>query len=257
MATPPIFNIDALRQNEHSRTTVVLPIGTTKLGIRGTSVSKGNLVRESRNNTAVTGFVTEGFALTGGSDWNSPFESSAIKSLNEKINMAAVGGKQLGGLIPGLDKVLGSVGHISLQEQGMTTLMWLGPQRPSFTLAMTFIAIRPEDDVRNPVRVLMRTVFPSIKRRTAEEDPRLKRFAPPLGYTINSNGVARGTVTLAIGTWLRITHLVVRDVNAVFSKETVKINDTTSAPLYANVTIQFAPYKQPTDRDIDKYLRLG
>lgn len=239
-----LLDIDKVRRNPHTRIVLNLPLDTSK-----TPVAGSDIVRTGKELTSVISFMTQDFGFGGGNEFNSPFESAGLKSLNEKLNMGIIGAKKVAGAI-GLGELVKDVGFIQLQERSMTTLMWLGPSRPTFTLPLVFVTARANDDVRTAVRILLRTVYPTVSKGAGKTE----RVKPPMGY---SPVTGSGTVTLQIGTWLRIRKLVVRNANFTFSKEVVKIGENLTAPLYAVGTMELSPYIQPSIDDVDNYFRAS
>jgi hypothetical protein len=217
------------------------------------SVGGKDIIRPGKELTSVISFMTQDFGFGGGNEFNSPFESGGLKSLNEKLNMGVVGIKKLASTF-GLGGLVKGVGHIQLQERSMTTLMWLGPSRPTFTIPLVFVTARANDDVRTAVRILLRTVYPTGSETELFKGAKTERLTPPMGYDATTGA---GTVTLQLGTWLRIRKLVVRTVNFTFSKEVVKIGEGLTAPLYATGTMELSPYLQPSAADVDNYFRAS
>jgi len=238
-----LLDIDKVRRNPHTRVVLNLPLNSSDVPVSGKDI-----IRTGKNMTSVISFMTQDFGFGGGNEFNSPFESAGLKSLNEKLNMGIVGVKK-GAEALGLGALVKDMGFIQLQDRSMTTLMWLGPSRPTFTLPLVFVTARANDDVRKAVQILLRTVYPTMTK-----DGKTERLTPPMGYN-PINGA--GTITLQLGTWLRIRKLVVRNVNFTFSKEVVKIGDGLTAPLYAVGTMELSPYIQPSASDVDNYFRAS
>lgn len=243
-----LLDVDKVRRNPHTRIVLNLPLNTEDMSVGGKDI-----IRPGKEMTSVISFMTQDFGFGGGNEFNSPFESGALKSLNEKLNMGLVGIKKLAQTF-GAGKYVEGVGHIQLQERSMTSLMWLGPSRPTFTLPLVFVTARANDDVRTAVRILLRTVYPAGSETELFKGTKTERLKPPMGYSPIDG---KGTVTLQLGTWLRIRKLVVRNVNFTFSKEVVKISENLTAPLYAVGTMELSPYLQPSATDVDNYFRAS
>ena len=239
-----LLDVDKVRRNPHTRIVINLPLDSTDVPVSGKDI-----IRTGASMTSVISFMTQDFGFGGGNEFNSPFESGGLKSLNEKLNMGIVGLKK-GAAWLGMGALVKDVGFIQLQERSMTTLMWLGPSRPTFTVPLVFVTARANDDVRKAVQILLRTVYPTIKKGSGKTE----KLKPPMGYDA-TNGA--GTVTLQLGTWLRIRKLVVRNVNFTFSKEVVKIGEGLTAPLYAVGSMELSPYIQPSSTDVDNYFRAS
>lgn len=197
------------------------------------SVNSRILISTPKGN--VQGFVISEFSLSGQNSFTNLFgarsqeiASDAIRTITSIVNR--IQGKG------------GKIAQRKLEAIDSTIHSWVGSQRPSMNLSMIFVAIRERDDVRESVKTLMRTVYPT------EEGIFM---VAPLGYSATREGT--GTISIQIGKWLLINFLVVMSVNATFSQQVVKLSDGSTRPLYARVEMTVEPHRLPSIDDIEGY----
>jgi hypothetical protein len=183
---------------------------------------------------AIVGFVTSNITIGGANCFQSPFDTALLSALT----LVANGGMTLLTQAGVLDKI----SQIRLSTQGMTTQVWLKSETPIFRATMVFLAIKETDDVRTPVRRILRSVYPNFSADSA-------LMKAPLGY----DGGGNGTFTVKIGAWFQANSMVMRSANFSFSKEVL----ASGAPLYAEGNIEFMPWQMVSGDDIAGYIQGG
>lgn len=211
----PNFDIDSLKSNPNAQITILL---------------------QEKDQTRVTeyvkGFIIDDVSINGANQFDNPFESSATSSLSSKLNKLIAAG----------NTVLGTeFAQMQLKHPAQTISSWIGSSPLELSIPLIFVAIRPNDDVRQDVLKLYKTVYPSISNGVL--------IKAPLDYTINGLTATKGTVVLTIGKWLRILGLLVTSVSFTFSKEVIE----SGVPLYAQGSVSFMSYKMITSQDLERY----
>lgn len=177
---------------------------------------------------AVTCFLQEGFGFTAGNAYGNTFESEALKKASDTYNK-----------VGGLAEKVGLPSQIGPQPFFNTTDTWSGPEKPSFHIKTTFIAVKPSDDVTAKIRNLASAVFPTGALTGLMQ--------APLGYgpKISGDSVQNvslgvtGTLDLKIGTWFQARGLIMRSMSPKFSSQVI----STGKPLYCEVNIELKPYR--------------
>lgn len=208
------LDLDDLKNNANARVLVAIP-GTR--GVRG--IIQGNL------------------QISGSNEFQSAFEASGLGDASRKLQIASA---LLGDLKPDI------IPSTLLTLQG-SVYTWSGSGRPTFTVPMTFLAVRETDDVRRQVADLYRTVFP-----TTREVGEGKFLEPPLGYNPIPSLTTTGTIAVSIGNWFTATQQVMRNVDFTFSKEVI----ASGSPLYATGSIAFEPFRAIQLNDMKGYLKI-
>lgn len=172
----------------------------------------------------VVGFLQEGFGFRAGNVYGNAFESEAQNKVGDLLNKVA--------------PVLGA-SQIRLLSFDQTTESWTGPHKPSFSIKTTFIATKPTDDMTEPVKALMQTVFPTKGVGSIIQAP--MNYGPQLNIGGKKNLALsiQGTVALKIGTWFQAFGLIVENVHPKFSSQVI----ANGKPLYVEVDIELKPYR--------------
>ena len=98
-------------------------------------------------------FIQSEITISGGNEYNSPFESQKQSALSElATKLQTVAGKWT------------NMSQFNLKSFAQTAAAWTNSQKPSFNMNMTFIALRPDDDVTKDVEAVMSAVYPSEYR---------------------------------------------------------------------------------------------
>lgn len=196
---------------------------------------------------SVTGFVTEELSGSGQANYSDLFETGGAESLSKSLTQA---GTLISAL--GIDKMFGkdmSFPQIQLVTTQQTVAMYTGSSKPSFTIPMVFVALKPEINQNPEIRVkqLLRATHPGQKE---VGDTGIKFLKAPLGYFPSfKNGTARGTVSFSIGTWFRAMNMLITNVSYSFSKEITSLG----FPLYAKVSIVFESYRILTAHEVSNF----
>lgn len=186
---------------------------------------------------SVVCFIQEGFGFAAGNAYSNAFESQALAKSSEIYNKAA----------PAAGAILEKVGvnipaQIGPQTFFNTTESWAGPQKPSFSVKTTFVAVKPTDDVTKQVRQIMRACFPTGDLTGIMKSPL------DYGPNLQVNGVKnislsiQGTVNLKIGTWFQAMGLILESAHPKFSAQVIK----NGKPLYCEMEMSFKPYRAIT-----------
>lgn len=189
---------------------------------------------------AFRGYMEGELAISASNSFNTPFQSQALSNLTSKVNVAKNVTESL--INANLSKSgTGQVdfgGEINLQNLSHTLMSWNGSQKPQFSLNLLFFALREDDDVRNPVSSLYRTVFPTVRPNTSGF-----LLDAPLGYSAKLNAqnrpTSKGTFAIEIGEWFKTNGMVMTNVNFTFSNEKI----ASGAPLYAFGSISFEKFR--------------
>lgn len=196
---------------------------------------------------SVTAFVIGEFTIGGTNDYQSIFELTGQEELQKTLLL----GKSLadatrwGKYIP----------NLRIKSVTQSELTWMSSARPTFNLQLLFISVKPDDietkgDIRKDVKTLLATTYPKFNKAL-----KTSIISPPLNYNPKKAGgtknYAGGTVQVSIGTWFRAPKQVIHSVSSTFSKEVV----ANGTPLYANVTLEFGPYRMISSDEIQRYLK--
>lgn len=206
----------------------------------------------------VIGFLVSDVEIGGSAN----FQSDSGFRLNDLINkISRFTGK--------FDSNLGGFRINNIQE---SILHWMGSENFSISLDLIFIAIKPDDDVRNYIRILAQGIYATVT--SAKDIPGAdklygtKLFGTDLGALIPSeniasvskapnsyNGInpegATGVLSLYIGKWFKATDIfVLNNFRFRISKECI----SSGLPLYAVGSIQLTAFKAIEPNDIKGWL---
>jgi hypothetical protein len=184
----------------------------------------------------IQGFIQGDLKFGGGNQYNNPFESQAQQKLSDlmaKVQPAATAAA---------NKFLGtnlSSAQISIKSFDQTISSWTGSEKPKFSMTLVFIAINPDDDVTQPIRKMMKAVFPT---RAAEG----LLMRAPLGYgpaLVNNNGLpgmaVGGTIVVKVGKWFRAFGQICTKASPTISKQVI----ASGRPLWSSFDFEFEPYR--------------
>jgi hypothetical protein len=187
---------------------------------------------------ALQGFLQEDMQFSGGNNYNNAFESEAQQRLTDVANRA----------LPALSGVVNAFGgdvpsaQFALKSFEQTTESWTGSAKPSFPMKLTFVALKPDDDVRVHVQKIMAAVMPvegklssigSVIQAPLKYGPQLTAKNKKLALSVE------GTLTVAVGKWFRAMGQIIRSANTTYSRQVI----ASGLPLYATVSLTFEPYR--------------
>lgn len=196
-------------------------------------ISAGNF-KDERNFIAI-GFITGEFSVGGNNEFKSLFEFSAQAALQDLT--------QTIGALTGID----SLAKFRVQTVEQTVQSWVSSGIPSFTVPMIFVALKPGDDVRAPIRNLSTTVYPTF---SGDDGGTIR---PPLDYSIDFGSKADGTIAVQIGNWFRAPQQIMKSINFTLSKEITE----DGFPLFAQGQIEFQPFRMISTEIFQSYLIAG
>jgi len=232
------FDLEELTSNPNAR--VIIALDNVRANKRSNEAKR----LSNKPSLPGVGWMEGNRQIGGGNEFSTPLD---VSIQNEKLNR--------------IIKVVKAVGGIQPKLFVQTTKTWESSQTPNFTINMTFVAIRKDDDVRVPVRSLLSTVYPvgtygfmsaplGYKLGAIEA---LKKLVSGQGKKAAAQVVTPvGTIFCEIGRWFRAPNQVARSVDFTFSKE-VHSNGT---PLYASGSISFEPFRAISFDEIDQYIRV-
>jgi len=211
----PVFDIERLTSNPFSRVVLAIP-----------------QEKEATGGTTVVGWIKDPFSFGGQSEFQNPEANAGQETLTKAVNASMSVANSFFGA---------NARQQVIKHVGQTIQSWTGSSPPALTLPLEFVAIRPGDDPREDVKKLLRCVYPTIEGI---------RVIAPLGYSINPRATtAVGSVTMTIGTWLRIPNLIVKSVDFTFSVEVI----SSGVPLQAEGTVMLEPYKMLSITDVEGF----
>lgn len=165
-----------------------------------------------------------------------------------------------GGILEGMGNkgaaaktVMNALG-IKTETFGNSAARYVTSEKPQFQLNLLFVAVRTNDDPREPVKNLLAFTAPK-----GEANPSLlDRLRPPHGYSLQGQlDVEKATgyedlggfMSVQIGRWFRATKLILTAVSFEFSTVTTR----RGVPLYAAGSISFEPYRVITSEEFKNY----
>lgn len=194
----------------------------------------------------VTSFLIDDFNFQAGAAYNSEFEA-ALKSFRyrganvDDASMLA----NLG--ITVANQALGTqYQQMRIIPPAATILSWSGNDRLSFTLPLMFVATKRDDDIRTPVRKLLRAVNPQF------DQTNLALVSAPNGYSASVGRETQGCVGIMIGQWFMTPRLfVLKGVHPTFSRAVIG----SGVPLYATCLVTLDAYRMLSAEEIDGFFR--
>jgi hypothetical protein len=225
------LDISKLTGNENAKIIILLPASN------GTNPTDSGNAKDS-----VVSYVHQGFSFGVAASWGD-MGYNVLSKYSSVLN-AAGGALNYASSSVNLDAsaVFKQRLYISIYN---TIATYNGTQKPSFTIPMVFIAVKPDDDVRVNIYRLLKGVFPSHETVGSKDSP--ITLIPPFGYDIgkkatsggtdwgDTKGGIVGTCSVKIGKWFKASKLIIRSVDPQFSKETTP----KGWPLTAVVTVGF------------------
>lgn len=208
----------------------------------------------------VVGYHHVEFSFGASNQYNNPFESEA------QAKLSAVANKVLPAASGALNYFTGNKGEVpsaqfSLKSFNQTIEAWTGCEKPHFPITLTFIALHPSDDVRKPMKKIMRGVMPN-KGSLSGALGGLNVITAPLGYGPqlavgqskgNPNNTVSlfvaGTLVLSIGKWFKGYGLVLKEARPRISKQTIR----SGLPLWCEVDCTFQPYRQLSNAEFASF----
>ena len=171
----------------------------------------------------VKGFLRNDFNFTITSRYQSAFDQGALGDISGAVNA-------------GTSVANGALGTNIQNMQGkcldLTVANWLGTDKPTFSITMLFVSYKPEINVINEVKKLMKGVLPFKGMGNWS-------LNAPLKYAPKGAAGASGCWTVRIGNWFVGPFMIMTSVAPTYSKEVVKDGQ----PLYADVAVTFEPYR--------------
>lgn len=217
------LDIDALIANSDSKVIITMPA-------KGISVS---------------GFVTEELSGSGQANYSDLFETSSQESLSKSLTQLGV--LASAGAAKFFDKQI-SFSQVQLVTREQTVAMYTGSSKPTFTIPLIFVALKPEPKQNPAIRVkrLLSAVYPGLRDVGAG----VKFLSAPMNYKPAFKGnTATGTVSLAIGKWFLAMNMLITGVSYSFSKELTSLG----FPLYGKVSVTFESYRVMTDKEVSGF----
>lgn len=200
----------------------------------------------------VNGFISGPINMGGGNDWNNPFDSSVQGTMSEVFSKVAPVVSRGVSSFSGEQKTLA---FTSLKSMEQTVLGWTGSKKPTFSIPLVFVALRPTDDVTDPIKKLAKTVFPS-EEKLGSGRISVGVTKAPLGYGVTVGRgrlIPTGTITVRIGRWFFAVNQVVSSFDWTFSKEVIG----NGLPFMATATLGFEPFKNVTLDEFYGYFNSG
>lgn len=186
------------------------------------------------NRLSVSGLLTSEITISGGNEYNNPFEDIPVaQKVLKGVNYAKVAANMAGGK---------AGGQLALLSKNQTIMFYKGSAKPSFNLELCFITQNSNKPITEQVQALMRTVYPTQFGKGGE------LLAAPLGYSPEVNR-AYGTVVIKVGEWFRAMDMVFTNVSFTFSQAATR----SGAPLYAVGQITFEPYRNISYEELMQY----
>jgi len=194
----------------------------------------------------IVGYIEDDIRISGSNDYSTPLDMQQMQNLQENVRLWGAAIETVISKIPRLQALTKDLNY-SFQFAQQSTEMWTGSEKPIFSINLTFVSTKKGDDVRKIVSKLYRTVFPighlvnvPIKKGTSIQTMIL---TPPLNYKVSAEAQAiSGTINVKVGQWFYATKQIMKRVDFKFSKEVLE-NGT---PLYAQGSIEFMPFRQPS-----------
>lgn len=206
------------------------------------------LIRLGDEVGTIVGFATQEFTVGATADYNTSMMSGALDKVNNIISTGTATLNSFMGLFGGSGITQRRLGNLS-----DTIATYGGTQKPKFSLNIMLISYKNGDNVLNDVRKLHRAIYP-----TAQAVKGINvAIKAPLGYIAATKGagsnLARtGTIAIQIGKWFFAPGQLMTNVSATLSKEVI----SNGSPLYANVTMEFEPWRQVTADEIIKFFQI-
>ena len=242
------FHYDSIKKNPNARIIVTFPAAQSATGgsVQQTNLNEGPTANLSNSGRSVEGIILDKVSIGGGADFNNPLESAAQAALDSTLTNVQMG-LRAAAAKAGMNS--DSIPVLSLKSVAQSISVWTGSERPSFNIPMMFIATRRDQDIREDVKKLLKTVYPTFSDAGT--------ILPPLGYG-SSLGVegalptAKNTCTIFIGQWFKASQQIMRSVEFSFSPE-VHSNNT---PLYAIGSIKFEPFRTVSYEEVSGYISI-
>lgn len=172
----------------------------------------------------------------------------------------------------------------SLLTPAYSIMTWSNSERPTFNVPLTFIATSDKDDVQSQAVSLAAMALPSLDFELANAlgevgemvssvtkkvksafgissggkdnvkvgsvpNPLTGMLVPPAGYSPQGN-TAEGTFDLHIGTYMKVTGLILQDCQIEISKERLH---PSGRALWAIATVTLVPYRIPTANEFKSW----
>lgn len=202
-----------------------------------------------RDAGTVVGFVTQEFTIGASAEYNTSMMSQALDKVNGAIATGTIAMNRMIEFFGGSGIVQRRVGNLS-----DTVATYGGTSKPTFSVNIVLISYsKKKSNILNDIRKLQKAMYPTSDG-IAGINVALKA---PLGYKASARGagssLARdGTVVVEIGKWFYAPGQLIKNVTATMSKEVI----SNGSPLYANVTIEFEPWRQVTADEIIKFFKV-
>jgi hypothetical protein len=186
----------------------------------------------------VTAVLQNDIALAGGNDFTTAGDAiGTIPAFGDAQNLR--------NKAEGAFKLAGK----SLATQFESALVWSNSLKPNINIEMTFY----QDSINN--KDIMEDYL-NIKSAVLPNSFGAA-FSSPLGYSITRNKLKlkgnklnpKGLISLQIGTWLRMTGMVMVSESFTMSKEVNALGN----PLFITGSITLEPYKALTYKEFKKY----
>lgn len=226
--------------------------------------------------------ITDDFKFGADAQWDTVDSQSGAnlqQTLDKRIAQASLAGAGIGGIIEsflGKNKVtdmLDGAAQKRVKPMALSYLSWVASKTENFSFKIYKFAVRPEDDVLRPFKILFRMVLPTFAGGGLVNTP--GGYVPPMKdgveefinifkdgwksiegalkgeavrHKFHDVGKApAGTVTVRIGNWCTIRGLLVTNLSFTASKVCTRLGN----PLYAMGSISLQPYRMWIYDDVD------
>lgn len=187
----------------------------------------------------VTSWLSEDQSFAFGNKFDAPFESfgSSISDIANKLSGAI-------GAISEAD-VGQAAAQVRVQNVLQTILLWTGSDRMAFSLKLIFVAVNPNDDVRQMVRPFIRATNPTYSG-----------FVVTAPNNYNATGmIAQGAASIQIGSWFRSPPIfVVKSFNPTYSRTAIT---GLGSPLYCTADVQFEAYRMLSADEVENLFSIS
>lgn len=143
-----------------------------------------------------------------------------------------------------------NIPNVSLKAPNLTSLIWQGVENPVFTVPLTLLCWRENQNILSEIKKLYSAVIPEKQKILG-----FNYLSAPLGYSANSgllDSTPLNTITIAIGNWFLAPKMVMTNVSFDLARIA---SGKEGKPLYADGAITFKPYRDITFDEFNEYLR--
>lgn len=205
--------------------------------------------KDSVQKVVVAGILQGEFGFSSKANYSSPFYNETIAKVTGMVNQIST---QLQGFFGDM-----KIPNISLTSIRQTIKTWTMTDNPVFACSLLFICTEDDQDVRVPVAMLQRAIYPKFQsiESIGSIGSGLYLTAPNNYQLLSSNqagdfGItATGLCVLNIGTWFMARNLLLTGVDPKFSEQ----KNINGYPMWALVAVSFEPFRM---MDLDEVITL-